>query len=342
MARGVVVPNGENGSLEALTAAAQAAVSRRSHQRLLAIKSLLLGIPSQTVADLFGVTRRTVQRWIGRFNRYGIDGLLERARPGRPRQITAQQSQHYRELITHPAKAGQTHWTAKKFHGYLRNQLQHEVGYRTVVRWLHDNQFRLKVPQPWPDRQDEETRQAFVRQLRAWLCDPTIELWYCDEMGVEGDPRPRRRWARRGEKTRRVKNGDHLRMNVCGMICPRTGQFYALEFSHSDQVCFQAFLTEANRDLACERPRNLLICDNASWHKGQSLDWGRFEPVFLPPYSPDLNPIERLWLVLKAEWFADFVARTQDQLLQRLDRALQWAIQRQPTNQRTCAIRTQL
>ncbi|MGD9818702.1 MAG: transposase, partial [Desulfomonilaceae bacterium] len=42
---------------------------------------------------------------------------------------------------------------------------------------------------------------------------------------------------------------------------------------------------------------------NASWHKSKSLNWGRFEPIFLPPYSPDLNPIERLWLIMKAQWF---------------------------------------
>ena len=42
-------------------------------------------------------------------------------------------------------------------------------------------------------------------------------------MGVEGDPRPRRRYIRQGEKGRITKNGDHLRMNVTGMVCPRTG-----------------------------------------------------------------------------------------------------------------------
>lgn len=56
----------------------------------------------------------------------------------------------------------------------------------------------------------------------------------------------------------------------------------------------QAFLDEANCDLHLDRPRTLLICDNASWHKHASLDWGRFKPVYLPPCSPDLNPIERL------------------------------------------------
>ena len=45
--------------------------------------------------------------------------------------------------------------------------------------------------------------------------------------------------------------------------------------------------------------------DNASWHKSKSLRFGAFEPTYLPPYSPDFNPIERLWLILKAEWFTD-------------------------------------
>ena len=81
-------------------------------------------------------------------------------------------------------------------------------------------------------------------------------------------------------------------MNVTGVVKPRTGEFYALEFSHSDTTIFQVFLEHANRDISFERPRNLLILDNASWHKSKSLDWGRFEPIFFPLHSPDLNPIE--------------------------------------------------
>jgi len=63
------------------------------------------------------------------------------------------------------------------------------------VRWLHNNNFRLKVPQPWPERQDEAQRQLFLERLKAHLLDETVDIWYLDEMGIEGDPRPRRRWA---------------------------------------------------------------------------------------------------------------------------------------------------
>jgi sigma-54 interacting transcriptional regulator len=44
------------------------------------------------------------------------------------------------------------------------------------------------------ERQNEEKRGAFLEQVRTWQADPAVELWFADECGVEGDPRPRRRW----------------------------------------------------------------------------------------------------------------------------------------------------
>jgi len=325
-----------------LSAAIRAAASVRSAQRMTAIRALIEGLSRGDVCRVFNVTGKTLSDWVRRFNARGIDGLVDAPRSGRSRRIPREKTAELCALIEQPERAKETHWTGKKFHGYLREALDLEVGYSTVLRWLQENDFRLKVPQPWPDRQDEALRQAFIERLGAWLRDERIDLWYLDEMGVEGDPRPRRRFAKRGSKPRVTRNGDHVRMNVTGMVCPRTGQFYALEFSHNDTEMFQVFLEHANADLAFERPRNLLICDNAAWHKAASLRTGRFERVFLPPYSPDLNPIERLWLLIKAEWFADFTAKTRDQLIARLDLALRWAIARSEENQSTCAIRTKL
>ena len=113
-----------------------------------------------------------------------------------------------------------------------------------------------------------------------------------------------------------------------------------MEFTHIDGEVFQAFLDHANAEVHLESPRNLLICDNASWHKGPKTNWGRFEPVFLPAYSPDLNPIEKFWLLIKAEWFTDFAANRSHRLVERLDQALLWAMARQEPNETTCAIKT--
>jgi len=310
----------------------------RGHRRLLAMKFLSLGVSHEDVSAGFSISNKTLYRWIRRFNAYGIDGLIEGFRSGRPRKIDLEESEHYKEFIENPELAGETHWTGKKFHGYLQDKLFKEVGYRTVIRWLHENDFRLKVPRPWPEGQNDELRQEFIERLRVWLKDSEIDLWYLDETGIEGDPRPRRRWIKKGIKGRIPYKGEHIRMTTTGMICPRTGQFYALEFTHSDSTVFQVFLDHANKDIKLERKRNLLICDNASWHKKKSLDWHNFEPVYLPPYSPDLNPIERLWLIIKAEWFSDFIAKDKNELIERLDKALLWAINRKNDNKNTCSI----
>lgn len=333
------MPNGENCSEEQLLLAAHASPTRRGFVRLSAMRALILGFTHQQSAKLAGIKVPTLCRWVHRFNGSGIDGLIDLPRPGRPRKIPVHVEPELVEVVKDPGQLGVTHWTGVKFHGYLREQLDLEIGYRTVIRWLHEKDFRLKVPQPWPDRQDEEAQEAFVQRVGTWLADENIDLWYLDECGVEGDPRPRRRWAQKGEKTRVTKNGDHLRMNVTGMVCPRTGGFYALEFSHTDTEVFNCFLAHANADVRLERGRNLLIMDNAGWHKAKGLDWGHFEPVYLPAYSPHLNPIERLWLILKAEWFCDFVAKDKEALIQRLDQALNWITDRSADNQRTCAIR---
>ena len=57
----------------------------------------------------------------------------------------------------------------------------------------------------------EEQRAAYLEELHALRNDPKVELWYGDECGVGGDPRPRRRWSARGSRPRVPYLGDHLR-----------------------------------------------------------------------------------------------------------------------------------
>lgn len=334
-----LLPNPENATSQELETAIKCSRNRRDCLRFNAIKALILGFSREQVLRLYDLKETTLKSWIRRFNARGIDGLIEKKHTGRPRKIGVATTAHCHDILRCPQEVGVTHWTGVKLHGYLRNTLQIEVGYSTVIRFLQQQNFRLKVPRPWSDRQDEEARMTFCKDLLALVEDPQIELWFGDESGFEGDPRPRQRWAQKGEKIRVTKNGDHLRMNTTGIVCPRTGEAFFIEFTHSDTETFQAFLNEANSTISFERPRQILIIDNASWHKSKSLDWGRFEPLFLPPYSPDLNPIEALWLVIKREWFTDFVAKDRQALIDRLDKALQWAMNNTLKNRKTCAIR---
>ena len=173
------------------------------------------------------------------------------------------------------------------------------------------------------------------------LCNQAdVDVWFADESGFEGDPRPRKRWDKKGRKTRVTKNGGHLRMNAIGMVCPRTGQFFAIEASHSDSVTYQAFLDEASKTVLFQRATNVLIMDNASWHRRKTANWHGWQPKYLPPYSPDLNPIERIWLKMKARWFNNYVCKNEEELINRLDQAILDVIYNPNETQKTTAIGT--
>lgn len=299
---------------------------------------LLAGVSRDQVCRALVITERSLREWVIAFNQSGIDGLVVKKRPGRTAIINADQREQFCRLIEAPAQAERDFWTAKAFHGYITDTYQVQCSYATVVRFFHQQGFALKVPQPWPDRQDEAQRQAFLKELETLYHNSAVDLWFADESGFEGDPRPRRRWDKKGKKTRATKNGDHLRMNVMGMVCPRSGEFFAIEASHSDYETFQAFLNEASRSIQFKRPINILIMDNASWHKRKTTDWQGWQPKYLPPYSPDLNPIERIWLIMKARWFNNHVCRNVDQLIDRLDRALLDVINNPQSTKQTTAI----
>jgi hypothetical protein len=60
MSRKLIMPNPENCSIEELEVAANCGTSRRSQQRMMALKALLIGIPRDQVVKLFSVTDRTI------------------------------------------------------------------------------------------------------------------------------------------------------------------------------------------------------------------------------------------------------------------------------------------
>jgi len=321
VAQKTLAPNPENASLADLQAARKAG-NKETDRRCLVVIMLLVGSTREQVMKIVELTDDAVRKIVRVFNLYGVDGLVAKKRPGRTPLISGSQKEEILEEFEEPGRAQRTFWTATAFHGHIAEKYKVECSYETVRRLLHEKGYVLKVPQPWPDRQDEELREKFLVRLRTLAEDEDVELWYGDETGIDGEPKPRRSWAIKGSKPRVVHNGDHVRLNIVGTVCPRMGEFFAIEASHCDTEVFQVFLDEAAASITPARKRNILILDNASWHKRKKLNWHFFEPLYLPPYSPDFNPIERIWLLMKAEHFTNIHCRSKAALIERADHAL--------------------
>jgi transposase len=85
---------------------------------------------------------------------------------------------------------------------------------------------------------------------------------------------------------------------VYGAVAPTSGECFFLELPYLNADIFQIFI-EAFAD-AFPESLNILLLDNSGAHTAQRLRWPEnVRPVWLPPYCPELNPIERVWRDLK-------------------------------------------
>jgi hypothetical protein len=97
-----------------------------------------------------------------------------------------------------------------------------------------------------------------------------------------------------------------------GAVEPTTGDSFFLELPWLNTSAFQLWTDHFAE--AFPQSFNILVLDNGAFHKAKAVQWpANVTPVFLPPYSPELNPIERLWRELKDK-LADCTVQTLDAL----------------------------
>jgi transposase len=131
------------------------------------------------VADLFGEDRRTIQRWVTRFEALGLEGLREGERPGRPQRLSPQQWERLeRELRGSPRELrfAQTMWDGKLLSEHLRRHYKVKLGVRQCQRLFAQLGFRQRKPRPMVGKADIAAQRAFKKNCADW---PTIQGLNC-------------------------------------------------------------------------------------------------------------------------------------------------------------------
>ena len=318
----LLIINKETATLEEIKLAANCAPTQKGFRIYQAIEFLYFGDSIKEVAKRTSFSAKTIRNWIHRFNNQGVSGLAIRGKSGRPRKIPIEEfKEQYIPIILDPSKASEDNFTGIKFHKYLKNQCKKELCYQTVLNYFNENNLSKVVPRPSVvTKQEKEKREQFVIDFKS-LVDKKKEIWFCDEVGFEGDPRPRARWVIKGSKPANGRASEHLRYSAIGSINPATGEQVSLVVSGVDTVVFQVYLDELNKSI--DGRKIVLVLDNASWHKVKTLNWHSITPMYLPPYSPDFNPIENLWRFIKINFFSNWYAKDIDQLIKKICSAFQ-------------------
>jgi len=144
-----------------------------------------------------------------------------------------------------------------------------------------------------------------------------VRLMFGDEAGFGRINRPKKCWAKKG--VRPSVPCHHVReyRYAFGAVEPKTGGKFFRVMSHCDSVCMNAFLTELSQEYANDMI--LLILDGAPWHKSSWLKPPENIVIMhIPPYTPEMNPIEQIWKELRKMGFANICFSTLSAVIDRL------------------------
>jgi hypothetical protein len=122
-------------------------------------------------------------------------------------------------------------------------------------------------------------------------------------------------WARKGSRPTAVKQTRYEWVYLYAAVEPATGHSVALQAPHVDTATMNIFLRMVSEDLG-PGDHAVLIMDQAGWHKAKALKApANITILYLPPYSPELNPVENLWGYLRSHYLSNRVFDNYDHLL---------------------------
>jgi transposase len=263
------------------------------------------------VAEAVGCSVSWVGRVLARFRECGIAGLYDRREDnGTLKLDEGYLSLLYRLVDDSPRDYGYPRptWTRELLARLMRELTGTGVHPATMSRALKLNKARRGRPRPrvncpWP-RRDKELRLAAIRAV---VENPPAgqAAVYLDEVDVHLNPKIGPDWMNRGTQKQVLTPGTNQKRYLCGAMDARTGLLTWVKGEKKNSLLFAAMLRKLPEAYPNAKVIHVVL-DNYRVHssrisKAAAADLGgRVVLHFLPPYCPDDNRIERVWLDLHA------------------------------------------
>jgi transposase len=181
-----------------------------------------------------------------------------------------------------------------------------------VYHLLHRLGYSYLRPRPRHRRADPQAQEEFKRTLPERLqalreAHPgkQLRVYFQDESRFGQQGTTTNVWARRGSRPTAVRQTEYEYLWVLGAVCAESGHAEGLLSPRLNARIVNLFLQQFSQTLAADQ-HAAMIWDGAGYHvSGQVKVPANVTIIQLPPYSPELNPIENLWHYLKSHFWSN-------------------------------------
>jgi transposase len=252
-----------------------------------------------------GIPVKTLYVWIAIWNKEGYEGIQGRPpSPGRPSKLDEEDMERLKGYL----KEEQLYWTTKEVIHLVKERFG--VGLKeNRIREILRDRFKMNLSKPYvrdyrrPENAKEILKEGLKTTMgqlkRLGLKKKDIAIGFLDETSPQTTANTVRVWS--FGKVKIIKNTTKMRSNTIGFYAIN-GHSISDSLPSSKAIDISEFL-EKIRSANQGYKAIIAVLDNFPSHKSKEVRekakrYGIY-PLFLPPYSPDLNPIEFMWKSIK-------------------------------------------
>ena len=268
------------------------------------------------LAVIIGRGESTIHRWLYTYKTGGLSLLLEEPpKTGRPKILDIEVVAKIQQELSDPEGFN----SYKEIKLWLLICQNIEISYPTVHRIVrYELKGKLKTPRPTHEKQQPGVIEAFknhfpdrikglINEIRdKWGNKSPICYWFQDETRLGYRTESGRKITRKGIKPTQILQWHYSYYYIYGLVEPVGGRSFFYEFSHFNSNCLGLFLEQFTQEYSDQI--HIIQLDNAPCHICEAVSFRTAHTLivpdnvillFQPPYSPELNPIERVWQYIK-------------------------------------------
>jgi transposase len=266
------------------------------------IRTILLldqGKSYEEIAEFLFINRRTAERYKKSYSEGGIESLLNIKFSGGLGYLNVEEQEELKVDLS-----SKVYRTLKEIQSYISKNYKVHYSLRGLGLFLKKLGFVYKKPVLIPGKANRESQEKFAEELEE-LKSSVDPLYFADGVHPQHNTHVAHGWILKGENFELKSNTKRFRVCINGALNAEDPEDIVIDSSATINAQSTIRLLKKIEEKNPAASNINVVVDNARYYRcklvKEYLVNSKITLVFLPPYSPNLNLIERLWKVMYRE-----------------------------------------